>query len=1020
MRSFRTFIAIFAIAWRRLWAKRGLALASALGFVMAVALAYTLPLYADSVYQRILNRDINSRASAYGGAGSRIPPFRFTFRYDSWENYPSADKLLMTWAPRIIGLPLQTTTRYFQTDSFRVFAFDTLTSTQVAQPLFWAPIVSIDHFADHISFVDGQMADDATLAAPTNQSPADPDIQQLKNKPEIKVIVSQTLAKDMGLNLGDRLVLVSKQDFRSAVKQPVYIAGIWIPRDPSDPYWGDYSWDVMQKMIFISRNSFLLLAPAMKSELSQVSWNLDFQGIQMHVWDVPNFVGRIKALQRLLQQQQLPISIGYSPQARLLAYQSQSRVLTEQLYAFSMPVFVLVFAFLILVAGLMTNDQRNEIAVLRSRGAAAAQVFGISLLEALVLGAIGVLLAVPVAIGIAEVLGQTRSFMTFTGTEWLTASDWLSALMAGTPLVASVVPPGLLVAGVAIVITVLPVLSATRHTIITYKQEQARAMMKPLWQRAWFDLLLLIPAGYWTYLLLKQDAVTIPGLGAGVVGSTATTDPFSNPAMFLVPALAMLALTLLFIRLVPLIMRLLSWLLAKLPGVTLVLAMRQLARSPSLYVVPMFLLMLTLALATFTSSVASTLDANLIQQTRYSVGGDVLLKQTGEQGGSTLPSEDVTANSSSSGSTSGMSIGNIGVQVGDSSSSTQASSAAAPPVNTGPQYDFLPISQYLQVPQVQAATRVGRYPATFHFGGGGDVQGYVEGIDRLDFPRVAFWRDDFATKSLGALMNDLAINSDGVLVPASVMRQYGLSVGDRIPVSMFFSGEKIDASLKVVGSFNLWPTWYPDNSSDGPLFVGNLDYLFEEAQGQFPYDVWIKVDAGADPSLIAPRVRALGQQAYASDVRTIIEQQLNRPERQGLFGVLTIGFLAAAIFTALGFALYAVFSLRRRTIELGILRAIGLSGTQMSTFVGWELVLVLLLGAAGGTALGIAASQLYIPFLQANDVQQALPFQVMINWTQVGVIYVLFGALFSVVLAGLAAFLRQLHIFQAIKMGETQ
>jgi putative ABC transport system permease protein len=202
------------------------------------------------------------------------------------------------------------------------------------------------------------------------------------------------------------------------------------------------------------------------------------------------------------------------------------------------------------------------------------------------------------------------------------------------------------------------------------------------------------------------------------------------------------------------------------------------------------------------------------------------------------------------------------------------------------------------------------------------------------------------------------------------------------------------------------------------LFVGNLDYIFDQAQGQFPYDVWIKVRNGADPSAVAPQVRALGQQGYADDVHSIIEEQLNRPERQGLFGVLTIGFLAAAIFTALGFALYAVFSFRQRYIELGVLRAIGLSTVQMSVFVGWELVLVLVSGAVGGTALGIAASQVYIPFLQANDLERAMPFQVIVNWPEIGVIFLLFGVLFALVLVGLVLFLRRLRIFQAVKLGE--
>jgi putative ABC transport system permease protein len=321
---------------------------------------------------------------------------------------------------------------------------------------------------------------------------------------------------------------------------------------------------------------------------------------------------------------------------------------------------------------------------------------------------------------------------------------------------------------------------------------------------------------------------------------------------------------------------------------------------------------------------------------------------------------------------------------------------------------------------VQAAARAGRYSATIHFGAGTDAAGHFEGIDRVDFPRVAFWRDDFSSQSLGELMNALARTPEGVLVPNSVMQERALNVGDRVQVSVFFPDTTVNAQFKVVGSFNLWPTWYPRKEDEGPLFVGNLDYLFEQAQGQFPYDVWIKVKKGADPSEVAPQVRALGQQGWTDDIHTVIDEELGRPERQGLFGVLTIGFLAAALFTALGFVLYAVFSFRQRYIELGVLRAIGLSSAQMSALLAWELVLVLLCGAAGGTTLGIIASRVYIPFLQASNENRALPFVVVINWPQIGVIFLLFGTLFLVVLVGLVIFLRRLRISQAVKLGETQ
>jgi putative ABC transport system permease protein len=218
----------------------------------------------------------------------------------------------------------------------------------------------------------------------------------------------------------------------------------------------------------------------------------------------------------------------------------------------------------------------------------------------------------------------------------------------------------------------------------------------------------------------------------------------------------------------------------------------------------------------------------------------------------------------------------------------------------------------------------------------------------------------------------------------------------------------------------LFPTWYPN---DGPLFVGNLDYLYEQAGSQFPYEVWLKTAQGvdlrqlADEGLTEINYRILNYDAALLDV---IDEQ-GRPERQGLFGLLSIGFSAAAILTVFGFLLYALFSFRRRFIELGVLRAAGLSTGQMTSFLAWELIFIIGIGGIAGTALGAWVSYLFIPYLQigADPATRIPPYLVDIAWPAIFQIYTLFGLLFLVTLIILVILLRRMRIFEAIKLGET-
>ena len=152
-----------------------------------------------------------------------------------------------------------------------------------------------------------------------------------------------------------------------------------------------------------------------------------------------------------------------------------------------------------------------------------------------------------------------------------------------------------------------------------------------------------------------------------------------------------------------------------------------------------------------------------------------------------------------------------------------------------------------------------------------------------------------------------------------------------------------------------------------------------------------------------------------------IFREQRKPERQGLLGLLSVGFSAAAVLTALGFMLYALFTFRRRSIELGVLRATGLSSRHLASYVAWELIFLLVIGSATGTGLGIWASKTFVPYMQFGTGMMASvpPFVVEIAWPVLFRIYALFGGLFLVVLVILVRLMLRMKLFQVIKLGET-
>ncbi len=971
MNTILRFWGIFVITLKRLVAQRGLALATLLGIFVAAALTMSIPIYADGIYQRILNTAMKKDAST-----NIRPPYAFMYRHiGSWSGavkldaLAPADQYLSGQVATDIGLPVNIFVRYLKTDTLRLFPFKEGNYSAVDKPLEWISFGAINDVQKHIDIIEGSYPQ----AAPSDtQAP-------------VEVMISENLATATGLQVGEMYITYSeyKAEQTTVTTQiPIKVAGIWKPKDAKDPYWF-YSVDELRLVLIVPEESLKTRVLSTQGDSVYLAvWYWVMDGSRVHSNEVPDLLGRI-ANSRARAVNLLPTArLDVSPEDVLQTFQRSANSLTIFLYAFSIPILGMTFTFIGLVVDMVVGQRRNEIAVLRSRGATIIQVIGMAILESTLLGLIGLAAGAPGASWVATFFSRAISFLNFSNTSLINADITLNAARFGLVAVA-----------IALLFMVLPTIGAAGHTIITYKQDRARSMRAPLWQRMYLDIMLLIPAGYGIYLMRQQGGLAIPGQDP-----TLAMDPFQNPLLLLVPALGIFAVTLFLLRLLPLLMAIVSWIASKTNSVGILMAARYLSRSSGGYNAPLILLILTLSLSTFTASLAQTLDRHVHDQTYYKVGADMSVVELGES--------------------TGTGSGNTGAQGQQSSTggSSSGGSGSATEEPTGPQWVFLPVSDHLKVPGVQAAARVkrGRVNLTVN---GSNLTADFFGVDRIDFGQVAWWRRDFARESLGALMNDLGRTTEGVLISRDLYDR-GVRIGDNLRVSAYENKETTDIDYKVVGMFDYFPSWYPGES---PLIVGNLDYYFESVGGETPYDVWLKTAATANYDTIRDGVEELYH--IVLDTSVASENLLAakaRPERQGFFGLLSVGFAALALLTVLGFLLYAFFSFRRRFIELGMLRAIGLSAGQMIIFLGSELAFLFAVGLSAGTGLGVLVSNLFIPQLQVgNDMAARIPpFLVQIDWPSVFQIYFLFGALFVVAMVILTLLLLRMKIFQAIKLGE--
>jgi putative ABC transport system permease protein len=783
-------------------------------------------------------------------------------------------------------------------------------------------------------------------------------------------------------------------DARTRTTVPIRLAGRWIAADPGDTFWDEHPDQTLLQAIVVRESAYrAILEPIFERQLRSASWHIVLDHDQLTPENMRAHADGLRQAIKLVEQQLIDPKT-HSPLLNALdtALERESD-LTVLMFVLSVPIMGFMLSFLSLISTITIRWQQRETAVMVSRGMHREQLLAITLLEAGAIIGIGTPLGVLIGLQLAQTLGYTASFMRFVR-------------RAPLPVTLTGINLPLMVAALSALTLarVWPVLRLTRTSVVAHEQRRARAEQRPFWQRFYLDVLLLIPV-YYAYRQLRIQGTLVTA--ASTVVATGTQRTLSDPLLFLVPTLFVLTFSLLAVRVFPFLMRLADsfWTLGR--GTTLYLAFRQLSRQSSQYASALLLVTTALSLGGFVASMAASLDNWLHDQVYYGIGADLFIKQM---------------------------------------YNPVALSEARVPADGA---WMLPISSYLQVPGVTHAARVGMYPATTQISSYQSLKGTFIGIDRVDIPNVLFYRRDFSPEPLGSLMNQLGIYRDAVLIPGRLMELGRFEIGDKIPVQivlvdLFDHKVAVSAQFTVAGSFATFPTFYetvttqplvragrnradsePDSIESLPTMaiVGNLDYLFELVGGPELHDIWLGIEPDADSDAMRAQVEEM--KVYIRDwreARNELKVEFAQPERVGTLGTLTVGFLAAAAFAAIGLLIYNYASLQERLFRFSILRAIGISRSQVVAQVAVEYVILMIYGVAVGAGIAVWASRLFIPYFQAANENVLRPPRMLpvVAWQDIGMICAAFAL--SLILAQTIMLLSALRrgVFQTLRMGDRE
>ncbi len=782
-----------------------------------------------------------------------------------------------------------------------------------------------------------------------------------------EAIVTSEAMQDLQLILGRTYLLhdLLAEQPRLTVK----VVGVFAKSDARDLYWFQ-RFTTLSESFLIDYDTFLrdfLHSPT--RNLTNGAWYFALDYHRITIDNVPNLLRRYDEYRRASAQRRVELDFGI---AKLLQeYNRRAAVLKITLSFLHVPIVLVLAFFMYMVSQLIVEGDLAEIAVLESRGAAGSQLFTVYLLQSLLLAAAALALGPPLALLIVRFLGAANGFLEFVGRTSLSTDISLRAYWFA-------------VAGAAIFLTatLLPASRAARTSIVELRGHGARTRRYTLWRRFYLDLVLIAVAVYGLVQFQQRREIVMLTAASG-------SDLPLDPLLFLTSVLFILGCAMLTLRLFPFLVRALFGIARRRWSPPLYAAFIQVARARGHEQFLMVFLILTLALGIYNSSAARTVNRNTEERIYYAAGADLTMQpyfpsdQPPDSGGG-LPGQ-------------------------------AAASFSSPRV----QYREPPYHPFTLIPGLEGTTRVLRQArAQVSLPGNRRTVSALMAITPEEFGRVAWFRSDLLPVHWHHYLNRLAADPKAMLLSSSIAEEFDIKLGDIILVT-WSSQDVVDGV--VVGFIDHWPTFLPvDERATPRLVVANFPYIRAKMAVE-PYEIWARRTPRSSTAEIYQAIddRELDIVSMTDATQQVVEAK-NDPLLQGTNGVLTLGFSVAMLICIVGFVMYWVLTLRSRTLQFGVLRAIGMSSRRVLAMLMVEQILITGSAIVAGIVIGRVAALLFVPLLQVvyAAADQVPAFRVASErgdflriYAVAAALLVLGGVLFRTLLA-------RLDIQQALKLGE--
>ncbi len=589
-----------------------------------------------------------------------------------------------------------------------------------------------DDLRDHVKVVDG------TLSLKTDAA-ADPS-----QPPTLKVVVGKETADRFAVKVGDTFDM---HPFWHPEVRPVTIVvgGIIEPKDLSEEYWFGKTDRFAVTNTTWRTYPFFIDEPSMSNVVAGYlpDMSVDFTSFffvntaVINARNATNVETGFRAASNLLVRELERTTIDTKLPDTIRNFREKLFFTRLPLFALIMQVVGIVLYYIVMVSTMLVDRQGGEIALFKSRGASTRQIMSIYTVEGGIIALAAVAVGPALASLIIKVLGLTPPFHNLSANHLLIVNISTQAY--------ELAAAGALLSLLALL---WPAFRASRFSMVMYKQAISRPQEAPIFTRYYLDVFLIIVGGLLFYELRQRGSLVTQQLFGKLS---------ADPLLLATPALFTLMIALLFLRIFPLVLRLIVRVFGQISSTSILLGLWHMVRSPVHYSRLILLLILATSLGMFAAGFRATLDRSYSDRASYQAGADLRVEG--------IRQPVVTAPVALAGR-----IGKL-ADAGSASGALRMNASYSPRQFTS-------------------------------------IDATLLGIDPASFAGVAFWRDDFSNNSLSGITHSLATNSlkeqPGTPVPEGA-RAIGVWVKTTSPSQGYsIAARLIDRDGRIVdyGLFN--------------------------------------------------------------------------------------------------------------------------------------------------------------------------------------------------------------------------